>query len=131
METYTLGSANAKLGGAETQRLQQAIASYFDEKTYIPLRYYVAATRESFQTNDMPLLQRLYAQATGLTFFFFHHRDGVYRNDFIAYLYAIYQGVDQPDTLEKLTGRSFEELDAEYAKFLQGVRDATSPNPSL
>ncbi len=125
METYTLNASNAKLGGVETYRLQQAVASLFDEKTYIPLRQYVAATRESFQTNDMPLLQRLYAQATGLTFFFIHHRDGVYRNAFIAYLYAIYQGVDRPDSLEKLTGKTFEELDAEYATFLQNLRDAT------
>ena len=44
----------------------------------------------------------------------------------IAYLYAIYQGIDQPNSLEKLTGKTFEELDAEYAKFLQGVRDATN-----
>ena len=125
METYSLTASNAKLGGVETYRLQQAVASLFEEKTYIPMRQYVAATRESFQTNDMPLLQRLYAQATGLTFFFVHYRDGVYRNAFIAYLYAIYQGVDRPDSLEKLTGKTFEELDAEYAKFLQNVRDAT------
>ncbi len=126
METYAPTPTNAKLGGVETYRLQQAIASFFDEKTYIPLRQYVAASRETFQTNDMPLLQRLYAQATGLTFFFFHHQDGVYRNAFIAYLYAIYQGVDRPDSLEKLTGRTFEELDAEYGKFLQSVRNATA-----
>ncbi len=126
METYTLNVSNAKLGGVETYRLQQAVASFFDEKTYLPLRQYVAATRESFQTNDMPLLQRLYAQATGLSFFFIHYRDGVYRNAFIAYLYAIYQGVDQPNSLEKLTGKTFEELDAEYAKFLQSVRAATN-----
>lgn len=131
METYALNASNAKLGGVETYRLRQATASFFDEKTYLPLRQYVAATRESFQTNDMPLLQRLYAQATGLTFFFFHYRDGVYRNAFIAYIYAIYQGVDQPNTLEKLTGRSFEELDAEYQKFLQSVRDATNDKPTL
>lgn len=126
METYALTASHAKLGGAETPRLQQALASVFEEKTYVPLRQYVAATRKTFQTNDMPHLQRLYAQATGLTFFFFHHRDGVYRNAFIAYLYAIYQGVDQADSLEKLTGKTFEELDAEYVKFLQGVRNATN-----
>ncbi|MBR4975608.1 MAG: hypothetical protein IKY61_01045, partial [Thermoguttaceae bacterium] len=131
METYRLTSSNAKLGGLETQRLQQATSSLFDEKTYTPLRQYVAATRETFQTNDMPLLQRLYAQATGLTFFFFHYRDGVYRNAFIAYIYAVYQGVDQPDSLEKLTGKTFEELDAEHAKFLQEVRDATNGRSTL
>ncbi len=131
METYSLNRANAKLGGVETYRLQQAIESFFDEKTYVPLRQYVAATRETFQTNDMPLLQRLYAQATGLTFFFVHYRDGVYRNAFIAYLYAIYQGVDQPNSLERLTGRSFEELDAEYAKFLQSIKNATNDASTL
>ena len=125
METYSLTPSNAKLGGVDAYRLRQATESLFDEKTYTPLRQYVAATRETFQTNDMPLLQRLYAQATGLTFFFVHYRDGVYRNAFIAYLYAIYQGIDRPDSLEKLTGKTFEELDAEYAKFLQNVRDAT------
>lgn len=126
METYALTPTHATLGGVETYRLQQAVASFFDEKTYIPLRQYVAASRETFQTSDMPLLQRLYAQATGLTFFFVHYRDGVYRNAFIAYLYAIYQGVDRPDSLEKLTGRAFEELDAEYATFLQSLKDATN-----
>ncbi len=124
METYALTSANARLGGSDAFRLRQAVASCLDEGTYVPLRRYAAASRETFQTGDD--LQLLYAQAAGLTYFFVHHRDGVYRNAFIAYLYAVYQGLDRPDTLEKLTGRSFEELDAEYREFLQGVRDASS-----
>ena len=126
METYALTQTNAKLGGVDAYRFQQAIDNALKENAYVPLREYVKATRESFQTNDLPLLQRLYAQATGLTFFFFHHRDGVYRNAYIAYIYAIYQGIDQPDSLEKLTGKTFEELDAEYVQFLQTVRDATA-----
>ncbi|MBR4833247.1 MAG: DUF1570 domain-containing protein [Thermoguttaceae bacterium] len=124
METYALTAANARLGGVDAYRLQQAVASCLDEKTYVPLRRYAAASRQTFQTADD--LQLFYAQAAGLTYFFVHHREGVYRNAFIAYLYAVYQGIDRADSLERLTGRSFEELDAEYREFLQGVRAASS-----
>lgn len=124
METYSLTAANARLGGVDAPRLQQAVASCLDEGTYVPLRSYAAASRQTFQTADD--LQLLYAQAAGLTYFFIYHRAGIYRNAFIVYLYAVYQGIDRADSLERLTGRSFEELDAEYREFLQGVRAASS-----
>ncbi len=122
METYRPGKTLARLGGYRgVFRIECALESLFDDGSYIPLRRYAALSRRAFQeAEDLPLL---YSQAAGLAFFFLHYRDGIYRNAFVAYLYLIYQGADAPNSLERLTNKSFEELDAEYAAFMKTLRE--------
>ena len=68
----------------------------------------------------------LYTQAAGLTLFFLHYENGKYRNVFINYLFMVYERVDQVNTLEILTGKSFEELDQEYQSFMKNLKTEKS-----
>ena len=44
-----------------------------------------------------------------------------YREPLVQYLQAIYAGNDDPQTLSKLTGRSYPELDGEYRRFMESL----------
>ncbi len=76
-------------------------------------------SRKAFQSYED--LNLLYSQAAGMAFFRMFYNDGKYCNAFVSYLYTLYQGIDAPDTLERLTGKSFEELDKEYLTFMKEI----------
>lgn len=124
-ESFTIDSrkTKAEIGGYKNVfRIQDALDSLFIDKTYIPLRKYTSMTRQSFQEHlDLNLL---YSQAAGLSLFLLFYRNGEYCNAYIRYLYLLYQGNDAPDSLERLTGKSFEELDKEYQMFMREIRNA-------
>lgn len=110
----------ASLGtNLDNPRLIAAQQSLFTQEDYIPLRNYSRLSRSQFQQRRD--LSHLYSQSAGLTSFFMHARNGLYRNAFIRYLQSIYQGTDKPDSLEELTGKTFEELDKEYKDFMESV----------
>lgn len=112
----------AEIGGYKNVfRIQDEMESLFVDKSYIPLRKFAGLSRKAFQSYED--LSLLYSQAAGLSFFLMFYKDRVYCNAYVKYLYMIYQGTDQPDSLERLTGKSFEELDQEYLSFMQEVRD--------
>jgi hypothetical protein len=59
------------------------------------------------------------------------YRDGAYRSAFRGLLAAIYAGRDTPETLAKLTGRGYEDLDREYLDFLKSLPvTAVIPTPT-
>ena len=64
----------------------------------------------------------LYSQAAGLTNFLVYYDGGRYRDALVSYLVAVYTGRDEPDTLAKLTGASYGELDKQYREFLETGR---------
>ena len=72
---------------------------------------------ERLQTD--PRIATLYSQAAGLTHFLVHYDRGRYRDALVAYLVAVYTGRDAPDTLAKLTGTSYSDLDKQYHEFLE------------
>ena len=110
----------ASLGTApENPRLLAAQQSLFMKEDYIPLREFARLSRTQFQQRRD--LAHLYSQSAGLTSFFMHVQNGLYRDAFIRYLHSIYQGTDKPDSLETLTGKTFEELDQEYRIFMKSV----------
>lgn len=125
-ETFRINDEQtyATIGGyRDVGRIQRALDSVLVEKTYVPLEKYVRMTRDEFQKS--PDVHLLYNQAAGLAFFFLQYQNGKYRNAFLAYLHRVYSGTDAPNTLEETTGKTFAELDAEYASFMRGLwRDA-------
>ena len=48
-----------------------------------------------------------------------HYQGGLYRQELVEYLRAVYAGRDKPTTLAELTGQRYERLDAQYGDFLQ------------
>ncbi len=114
----------AEMGGCRNVfRIEDALDSLFVDKSYIPLREFAGMSRKAFQAYDD--LNLLYSQAAGTAFFLMFYDKGKYCDAFVRYLYAIYQGTDAPDSLERLTGKQFEELDQEYVAFMREIYEKT------
>ena len=67
-----------------------------------------------------PRIATLYSQAAGLTNFLVYYDGGRYRDALVSYLVAVYTGRDEPDTLAKLTGANYSDLDKQYHEFIEG-----------
>jgi hypothetical protein len=66
-------------------------------------------------------IAKLYSQSAGLSAFLMHADDGRYRESLIGYLKAVYSGRDSGGTLAETTGRSFDELDEAYRRYMQSL----------
>ena len=79
-----------------------------------------------------PRIGTLYSQAAGLTHFLIYYDGGRYRDALVSYLSAVYSGRDDHDTLAKLTGTDYGELDKQYREFLEGKapHEVTNAEPS-
>ncbi len=109
---YSLGTPTAgRLPAARHRRLT--------DDYYVPL-----AELCSLGTSDLQRrsdIARLYSQSAGLATFLVHGQEGSYRPALVKLLQLIYQGRDQADSLEQLTGQSFAELDRQYLDFLREI----------
>ena len=124
METFRDDGMNYHIGGLDSPRFLRAKERVFEPNGTLPLRQYAQLSARAFQSHkDLPML---YTQAAGLTLFFLHYENGKYRNVFINYLFMVYERVDQVNTLEILTGKSFEELDQEYQSFMKNLKTEKS-----
>ena len=113
-------NCKAEIGGYENvYRIEDALDALFEDDDYIPMRKFAGLSRNEFQSyKDLSLL---YSQAAGTAFFLMFYKDGKYSGAYVKYLYELYQGTDSPDSLERLTGKSFEELDEEYKTFMNEI----------
>ncbi|MDR0611750.1 MAG: hypothetical protein LBG58_16715 [Planctomycetaceae bacterium] len=119
METFRVEGTHYKLGNQEDSRLFAAKAHRFDSEYffYLPFEKTVALGRKEFQTH--PRLARLYSQSAGMTHFLMLSQHGRYRRAALELLRLVYTGAARPNSLSKLTGRSYQELDEEYTEFLK------------
>lgn len=109
------------LGGTDSSRFLAARYRLLEDGFYVPLADLTAMTMQDLQSDVR--ISRLYSQAAGLAHFFMHGEQGRYRQAFVDYLSAIYAGRDQPQTLTQLMGRTFEELDVEYRRFMAAAEE--------
>ncbi|MEQ8208189.1 MAG: hypothetical protein RH917_00025 [Lacipirellulaceae bacterium] len=113
-----LGNAtnSFSLGSPDAGRLPAAQHRRLVDKYYVPLRELSALGMVDLQSRkDLP---QLYSQSAGLATFFLEYEEGKYRPVFRELLASIYAGRDEPNTLERVAGVSFETLDREYGEFL-------------
>lgn len=104
------------IGGFDTPRLLAARIRYTKGNFYIPLEELSAMNTADFQSH--PQMVRLYSQSSGLMQFLLHADDGQYRDGVSDILRDIYTGKSMKNTIPRHLGRSFEELDAEYGKYI-------------
>jgi hypothetical protein len=104
------------VGGRDAQRVLAARQRLMEDKFYVPLADLTAIGMNGLQQN--PQIRSIYSEATGLTQFLLHGLAGKYRAATIQYLVAVYTGRDRASTLEELTGAKYEDLDAEYKRFM-------------
>jgi hypothetical protein len=106
------------LGGFDDPRLHAAKYRMMQDHFYVPLGEFVDISMEGLQKD--PRIGKLYSQAAGLTHFLVFFDGGRYRDALVSYLAAIYTGRDDHNTLLRLTGaKNFDELDAQYKKFIE------------
>lgn len=107
------------LGGFDNERIKVARIRLFEPeyRFYEPLAEFCRLGIKEIQSDHERIAPR-YTQAAGLFFFLMHHDNGRYRDAVVAYLNAVYSGRDTAQTLSRLTGKSYEELDREYAEFM-------------
>ncbi|MEN6558574.1 MAG: hypothetical protein ABFC54_10385 [Thermoguttaceae bacterium] len=109
------------LGGFEDERMHAAQYRLLVDHFYVPLAKFTAMNIQEFQSD--PRVATLYSQAAGLANFLVHYDGGRYRDAMVAYLALVYSGQDESDTLARLTGVSYTELDRQYRRFMEsGVK---------
>ncbi len=119
METIRKDGNHYIVGDSEDIRLYAAKKHKNEGRFYIPFETLVKMGLVAFQTD--PEIQKLYSQSAGMTHFLMLTDDGRYRDAVIQLLRLIYAGTDRPDSLPRLTDRSFMELDKGYERFLQSL----------
>ncbi len=121
MESLRVEDGYCVLGGFDDERMHAARYRLLHDHFYVPLDELVEYTKEKLQ-ND-PRIGTLYSQSAGLTHFLIFQDGGRYRDALVSYLVAVYTGRDDHDTLAKLTGQGFGELDKQYRGFLEGGKE--------
>lgn len=126
LETYRIEDEYYLFGDPNHERIQ--IARIYWERTtgnepngfFVPFKEIAALGQESFLA-DRTKAVRMYSQSAGMTYFLMVADNGRYRNAVQQLLRQIYIGSDHPDSLQRLTGKSFAELEKEYQAFLSTI----------
>jgi hypothetical protein len=108
------------LGGFDDPRMYAACNRLLHDHFYVPLAEFVDFGMEKLQKDRR--IATLYTQAAGLTYFLIYYDGARYRDALVSYLSLVYAGRDDHDTLARLTGASYSELDKQYREFLEGKR---------
>jgi hypothetical protein len=127
MESYRRDDhGRLSVGDPSHIRLQGARERVALDQWFIPIDRFTALGMREFQFGvDFPTLQKYYSQATGLTHFFLHYQDGLYRDRFIQYLGRLYSPDKRvrlnPERLDRLLETPFETLDRQYQEYIAGL----------
>ncbi len=133
-ESFRVGENGAiTVGDINHPRIQAARLQVVETQDYEPLARFTAYGMLPFQQGDLPVLQRRYAQATGLAHFLMNFQNGIYRDGFIEYLVQIYS----PDrrvrarakTLDQILGVPYATLDTQYAAYMRGLGPPSAALP--
>lgn len=116
METFRVDGDVYRVGGTNSLRFRRARERATEADGLLSLREFAGMSIEAFQR--YPDLAMLYTQSAGLASFFLHYDQGRYRNAFIFYLYLVYEELDSVNTLERLTKRTFEQMDEEFHRYM-------------
>ena len=119
MESLVAHDGYYTLGGADEGRMPAALERVLKDNFYVPLAEMVTLSRDAIQHDSR--LPKLYSESSGLANFLMHDRGDRYRQALIEYLIAVYAGRADADTLAKLTGASYEQLDRQYREYLKGI----------
>jgi hypothetical protein len=107
------------LGGADEGRMPAALKRLLDDNFYVPLAEMISFGRDALQHDQR--LPQLYSEASGLANFLIHYRGDRYRQPLIDYLIAVYTNHADADTLAKLAGASYQQLDQQYHEYMKQV----------
>jgi hypothetical protein len=116
MESLTPAAHGWTLGGPDAGRVPIARERLLEDGFYVPLEELAAMGRQQLQADER--LPQIYSQISGLGDFFMTAEQGRYREAFVEYLARVYTGTVDPDTLARLCGRSYADLDDAYRRHM-------------
>ena len=119
MESLAIGDEFCTTGGADAGRMPAARKRVIDDGFYVPIAEMVTFNRDTLQHDNR--VAKIYSESAGLANFLLHADGGRYRQPLIDYLIAVYSGKADANTLAKLTGRNYSQLDEEYRRFMKSV----------
>jgi hypothetical protein len=102
------------VGGPTAGRMPAARRLLLEDGFHVPLAELTALGRKDFQTDAR--LGQLVDEIAGLADFFMTGQGGRHRAPFIEYLTRVYAGTASADTLARLCGTSYAELDEGYRR---------------
>jgi hypothetical protein len=108
---YTVGQSTAGRLPAARERMLEGY--------YVPLGELTQLGKDDLQRH--PHIAKLYSQAAGMTAFLIDGQQGRYRESLVRYLQAVYAGRDNDQSLAEATKNSYQELDAQYRRFLESL----------
>ena len=126
-ESFEVVDGNVSVGRPDYVRFDTARQRMLDPAFlfFMPTQQFFALGKNDFQGH--PQVSPLYTQASGFAHFLMHYEDGLYRDDLIALLAAIYRPdptriLEQP-SLTKIAGVSFDDFDHQYRTHMQNISD--------
>jgi hypothetical protein len=108
-----------KIGGADAGRVPAARHRLLVDGYYVPLAELAALGKGDLQRRDD--LAPLYSQMAGLATYLIEGEAGAMREPLVAHLRALYEGRARPNDLFERLGKTPDELDAGYRRFLQSL----------
>ncbi|NDC63295.1 MAG: hypothetical protein EBZ59_04750 [Planctomycetia bacterium] len=104
------------LGGRDAGRAAAARERILEDGFHVPLAELASKGRRDLQADER--LPQIYSQLAGLADFFMNGQRRLYREAFVEYLVRVYTGTVEADTLARLCGRGYVELDDEYRRYM-------------
>lgn len=104
------------LGGRDAGRASAARERLVDDGFHVSLEELCGLGRQALQADDR--LPAIYSQISGLADFFMNGEQGKRREAFVEYLVRIYTGTVSPDTLARLCGERYADLDDAYRRHM-------------
>ena len=104
------------VGGRDAGRAAVARERLLDDGFHVPLAELTALGRRALQADER--LPQIYSEISGLADFFMNGERGRYREAFVEYLVRIYTGTVDADTLARLCGCDYADLDDAYRRHM-------------
>lgn len=127
-ESFVIDDAgNVSIGDPAYVRFDTARQRMLDPAYhfYLPAREFFALGRDEFQSH--PQISPLYTQSSGFAHFLMHYEDGLYRDDLIQLLAAIYRpDAENPESdpdFSQIAEVGWLELDRQYREHMRNLND--------
>jgi len=117
LESFRVEGEYYLFGGPDEIRLISAKRRFLDRNEHVPIASLAQRTQRQLESD--PAIQDLYAQFSGMGYFFIHAENGRYRNAFIVFLFHLYAGDDSVERFLSLMQRTGPELDAAYGNYMR------------
>jgi len=123
MESFRRTEDGITIGDPSYVRFDAAQFRLVEDSYYVPLATFAAMGKRPFQTHRNIAMN--YSQASGLTHFFLHYKNGRYRSALINHLSALYQPVGagvRVVGLDQLTNTPTARLDEQYREYMASLK---------